>query len=98
MTSIEHDLLGKHLTAIHDIIPLLTATIALCSGCYGSDTAARTFCPVFGAIYLLLDIVGLITPNAIATIIRTHTVQGCAKIRSLRDLQTSDRIPTSGAG
>jgi hypothetical protein len=54
----------------------LTAAIALYFGFYGSDAAARTFCQVFGAIYLLLGIVGFIAPNVVANIIQSHTATG----------------------
>jgi Domain of unknown function (DUF4383) len=77
---LKHDLLGLHLTAIHNIVHLLTAAIALYFGFYGSDAAARTFCQVIGAIYLLLGLVGFIAPNAMASIIRVHTATGSASL------------------
>jgi preprotein translocase subunit Sss1 len=73
---LKHDLFGAHLTTIHNIVHLLTAAIALYFGFYGSDAAARTFCQVFGAIYLLLGIVGFIAPNVVANIIQSHTATG----------------------
>jgi Domain of unknown function (DUF4383) len=73
---LKHDLLGAHLTTIHNIVHLLTAAIALYFGYYGSDAAARSFCQVFGVIYLLLGIVGFIAPNAVAAIIQSHNATG----------------------
>jgi hypothetical protein len=69
---LKHDLLGAHLTPIHNIVHLLTAAIALYFGFAGSDSAARSFCQIFGAIYLILGIVGFINPNVIASIIQAH--------------------------
>lgn len=63
------NLLGMHLTPIHNIIHLLTAAIALYLGFAGSADAARTFCAVFGAIYLLLGILGFAAPGVVASII-----------------------------
>lgn len=62
-------LLGMHLTPIHNIVHLLTAAIALYLGFAGSAEGARTFCAVFGAIYLLLGILGFAAPGVIAGII-----------------------------
>jgi hypothetical protein len=79
---LKHDLFGTHLTTIHNIVHLLTAAIALHFGFYGSDAAARTFCQVFGAIYLLLGIVGFIAPNVVANIIQSHTATGSENLTS----------------
>ena len=63
------NLLGLHLTPIHNIIHLLTAAIALYLGFAGSSEGARTFCAVFGAVYLLLGILGFAAPGVVASII-----------------------------
>jgi hypothetical protein len=63
------NLLGFHLTPIHNIIHLLTAAIALYLGFAGSAQGAKTFCAVFGGIYLLLGILGFAAPNVVAQII-----------------------------
>jgi hypothetical protein len=63
------NLLGMHLTPIHNIVHLLTAAIALYLGFAGSPQGAKTFCAVFGAIYLLLGILGFASPNVVASII-----------------------------
>jgi hypothetical protein len=66
-------LLGMHLTMLHNIVHLLTAAIALYIGFAGTASAARTFCLAFGAIYLLLGILGFIAPDVVASIIG-HTL------------------------
>jgi hypothetical protein len=63
------DLLGLHLTPIHNIVHLVTAAIALYLGFAGSPEGAKTFCAVFGAIYLLLGILGFAAPGVVASII-----------------------------
>jgi hypothetical protein len=62
-------LLGMHLTAVHNVVHLLTAAIALYMGFAGSPGAARTFCIAFGAVYLLLGILGFVAPNVVAAIL-----------------------------
>ncbi len=71
-----HDLLGLHLTTTHNVVHLLSAAIALYFGFAGSGGAARTFCQIFGAVYLLLGIVGFVAPQVVATIIRAHEETG----------------------
>ena len=73
---LKHDLLGMHLTTIHNIVHLLTAAIALYFGFYGSDASARAFCQVFGVIYLLLGVGGFVAPDVVAKVIQSHTVTG----------------------
>lgn len=68
------DLMGAHLTPVHNIVHLLTAAIALYFGFIGSDAAARAFCQIFGVIYLALGVVGYIKPNVVASIIQAHNV------------------------
>lgn len=51
-------LLGAHLTLAHNIVHLVSGAISLWIGLKGSPSAAKTFCLVFGAVYLLLGIVG----------------------------------------
>ena len=67
-----HDLLGLHLTMIHNVVHILTGLVALYFGVSGSDASARTFSQVFGAIYALLGIVGFVQPHIIATVIQFH--------------------------
>jgi hypothetical protein len=62
-------LLGMHLTPIHNVIHLLTAGIALYLGFAGSYEAARTFCLVFGAVYLALGVLGFVAPGVVGAVI-----------------------------
>jgi hypothetical protein len=62
-------LMNFHLTPIHNGVHLVTAAIALYLGFAGSYGAARTFCLLFGAVYLLLAIIGFTAPDVIAGII-----------------------------
>ena len=51
-------LLGAHLTPAHNVVHLVSGAVALYLGLKGSLSAARMFCLVFGAVYLLLGVVG----------------------------------------
>jgi Domain of unknown function (DUF4383) len=50
--------LGTHLTGAHDAVHLLTGAISLFIGLRASLAGARTFCIVFGLVYLLLGVIG----------------------------------------
>lgn len=54
------DLLGAHLSTAHNIVHLVSGAIALYLGLAGSLSAAKTFCIIFGAVYLLLGVVGFV--------------------------------------
>lgn len=54
------NLLGAHLSLAHNIIHLVSGAVALYLGLRGTEDAARTFCMVFGAVYLLLGVVGFL--------------------------------------
>ncbi|HWT02930.1 MAG TPA: DUF4383 domain-containing protein [Pyrinomonadaceae bacterium] len=54
------DLLGAHLTTAHNLVHLISGAVALYFGFAASLSAARAFCLVFGAVYLLLGVVGFI--------------------------------------
>jgi hypothetical protein len=56
----KHDLLGAHLSAAHNVVHLVSGAIALYLGLKGSLSAAKMFCIIFGAVYLLLGIVGFL--------------------------------------
>jgi hypothetical protein len=56
----KHDLLGAHLSGAHNIIHLVSGAIALYLGLKGSYSVAKMFCIIFGAVYLLLGIVGFL--------------------------------------
>jgi len=53
-------LLGTHLSLAHNAVHIISGAIALYFGFAGSPSAARGFCLVFGAVYLLLGIVGFV--------------------------------------
>ena len=53
------DLLGAHLSPIHNCVHLVSGAIALYFGFAGTLTGARAFCLVFGVVYLALGILGM---------------------------------------
>jgi len=53
-------LLGAHLMLAHNIVHLVTGVLALYVGLKGSAGGAKTFCLVFGVVYLLLGICGFV--------------------------------------
>jgi hypothetical protein len=53
-------LLGAHLSLLHNVVHLLSGAVALYLGLKGSEGAARTFCRVFGIVYLLLGVAGFL--------------------------------------
>lgn len=54
------NLMGMHLSPLHNIIHLVSGALALYFGLKGTWEAARTFCLVFGAIYGLLGLAGFL--------------------------------------
>lgn len=50
--------LGMHLNTTHNLVHLISGAAALYLGLAGTLSAARMFCLVFGAVYLLLGVVG----------------------------------------
>ena len=63
------NLLGFHLTTIHNLVHLATGAVALYLGFSGSAGAVRTFCLVFGAVYLALGVLGFVAPGVVAAVI-----------------------------
>jgi len=53
------NLLGAHLNPAHNLVHIVSGVIALYLGFAGSLSAAKTFCLVFGVVYLGLGIIGL---------------------------------------
>ena len=53
-------LLGAHLDPAHNVVHLVTGAAALYLGLKGSLSAAKMFCLIFGAVYLLLGVVGFV--------------------------------------
>jgi len=52
-------LLGAHLTFPHNLVHIVSGIIALYFGFAGTLSGAKTFCLVFGVVYLALGILGL---------------------------------------
>ena len=52
------NLLGAHLSPIHNVIHIVSGAIALYFGFAGALSGAKTFCLVFGVVYLALGILG----------------------------------------
>lgn len=57
-------LMGFHLSPAHNLVHLLSGVIALYLGFSGTLSAARTFCLVFGVVYLGLGILGMVLGDA----------------------------------
>ncbi|HEX6083693.1 MAG TPA: DUF4383 domain-containing protein [Thermoanaerobaculia bacterium] len=53
-------ILGMHLTLAHNIVHLVTGAVSLWLGLKGTASTARTFCIVFGLVYLLLGVAGFV--------------------------------------
>jgi uncharacterized membrane protein len=70
------NLLGMHLSGIHNIIHLISAALALYFGFAASPSAARTFSLIFGAVYLLLGALGFIAPSPVIRLIQAHLTPG----------------------
>lgn len=73
---ISPNLLGMHLSGIHNIIHLISAALALYFGFAASPSAARAFCLIFGAIYLLLGALGFIAPKPVIELLQAHHTPG----------------------
>ncbi len=52
--------LGTHLSLTHNLVHIISGAVALYFGLAGSLSGARLFCIVFGAVYLLLGVVGFL--------------------------------------
>jgi hypothetical protein len=57
------DFLGTHLSLAHNLVHIISGAVALYFGLAGSLRGARMFCIVFGAVYLLLGLVGFLGPG-----------------------------------
>lgn len=57
---VNHDLMGTHLSTAHNLVHIISGVLALYLGLKGSLSAARMFCLVFGAVYLLLGLAGFL--------------------------------------
>jgi hypothetical protein len=54
------NLMGAHFNTAHNVIHLVSGAAALYLGLAGSLSAAKMFCIIFGAVYLLLGVVGFL--------------------------------------
>ncbi len=70
------NLLGMHLSVVHNVIHLASGAVALYLGFAGTYSAARTFCLVFGGVYLLLGLLGFIAPAIVANLLQAHEAPG----------------------
>ena len=52
--------MGMHLSALHNVLLLLSGAVAIYFGMKATPAAARTFCIVFGALYGLLGLAGFV--------------------------------------
>jgi hypothetical protein len=62
-------LLGMHLTPMHDVIHLVSGTVAVYLGINGSRSSVRSFCLVFGGMYLSLAVLGMVAPDVVSAMI-----------------------------
>jgi uncharacterized membrane protein len=53
------DSLGAHLSPAHNAVHIVSGILSLYFGFAGSLSGAKSFCTIFGLVYLLLGIVGL---------------------------------------
>jgi hypothetical protein len=60
--------LGMHLTPVHDVIHMVSGGLALFFG-YAASQGSKGFTLTFGAIYLLLGVLGFAAPNLVARLI-----------------------------
>jgi hypothetical protein len=70
--------MGMHLSALHNVVLLLSGAVAIYFGLRATPAATRTFCVVFGAAYGLLGLAGLVAggQNYTLTIIPGALVLG----------------------
>ena len=72
------DLMGRHLSVAHNMIHLISGALALYFGLNANPATARTFCTVFGAMYALLGLAGLVGsgPDGMPTVIPDQLMLG----------------------
>jgi hypothetical protein len=61
-------LLGMHLTPVHDVIHMVSGGLALFFG-YAAPHGSKGFTITFGSIYLVLGVLGFVSPNVVARLI-----------------------------
>jgi len=52
--------MGMHLSALHNVVLLLSGVVAIYFGVKATPVAARAFCLVFGAVYGLVGLAGFV--------------------------------------
>jgi hypothetical protein len=62
------DLLGMHLTPLHNVVHLASGALALYFGTVAPQ-GARAFCGIFGTVYLLLGVTGMVAPDLVTGLI-----------------------------
>ena len=69
-------LFGMHLSLTHNLVHLVSGLLAVWFGLKGTASAARTFAIVFGCVYALLGLAGLVTrgPDHLLTVIPNHLI------------------------
>lgn len=68
------DLLGMHLTPAHNVVHLASGALALYFGNVAPQNA-RAFCAIFGTVYLLFGLTGIVAPDLVASLI-SHAPMG----------------------
>lgn len=53
-------LLGAHLSPVHNLVHIVSGVVALYFGLAGTLSGARLFDLIFGAVYLLLGVIGFL--------------------------------------
>ena len=61
---VSDNFMGMHLTMAHNLVHIVSGILALYFGFAASLSAARGFALAFGAVYLLLGVVGFIMGDA----------------------------------
>jgi hypothetical protein len=72
---VKPDLMGTHLSMAHNLVHILSGIVALYFGFAGTLSGARGFALAFGAVYLLLGIVGFIMGGPDSSTIANMTMQ-----------------------
>jgi hypothetical protein len=73
---VEPDLLGMHLTPVHNVIHLVSGVLSLYFGFAGSTEAARVFSLVFGSVYAGLGILGFVAPSLVESLLHAESSAG----------------------
>ena len=72
---VKPDFAGTHLSMAHNLVHIVSGILALYFGFAGTLSAARGFALAFGAVYLLLGIVGFVLGAPDASTIANMTAQ-----------------------